>query len=552
MQNPTFPTFLDVNRGEISSEDSNAAHLSLQIEHVNQNIHANNTEFSCITTDADDDSVCNTFNGLRDGGKFPYLIYKKVQKEKFPHLEFSQKDKLTHSIADNKKKSCVKLDSHQTNQKPHSSNNRKIIFLEENEHNPYITPTRYEDGRPLEFVTRYTDPCGANQKLKLWAYAGKKKGDKNLSTNVEKNVLEAIEKRRQNGSKTSLVFRLESGWGKNKASKKQIFSKFGILDAKTDIVEWTRKVPESQHQRCFYEYILGDVPQRLYFDLDWKSTNSIKMTLPLWEEWVHNILEIIKLEFKRLTNQDFNVLHSTAVFESHDVDIGKFSTHLVLQQWVNTFETSRAFQQRIRDLCNGKPFHSIVDIIANRARNFRLPGSHKYLKTELEVPRVKKLSPWSGVKDELTVSLPFGAEPKLNVTHALNSLLKTPKKQKSKKNSPSNLNETLGPDANAKSNDLSLAKNNDTALLALSCAQLIHGLQPGAVEASEKMWLREKEPDKDGRICVDRNECFCILCKRVHSRENCFLTKDADKDWFRFHCFHGKCCILFSSDRSAK
>src|SRR5690242_11085071 len=112
----------------------------------------------------------------------------------------------------------------------------ELLILKEKERHPHITNYQFKDWRPVKSRMSLEKP------VDLWSH-----------TKDEEFQDELVSKRKK-------VFRLECGW----ESKDKVYSKFGFLDEDVDIVSWTRSIPESHFQRCFYEYIIGERPQGLY------------------------------------------------------------------------------------------------------------------------------------------------------------------------------------------------------------------------------------------------------------------------------------------------
>ena len=143
--------------------------------------------------------------------------------------------------------------------------------------------------------------------------------------------------------------------------------------------------------KTFYEVIFGDVPQKIYFDLD------IGPELNISQDEAIKIVEDLKeciIAVCRTYNDDVSDEH-IMVFNTPSKPGEKISYHVVLTGfYVASNVHNKDICVRIRDMITEERHRQVIDVLYSSLQQFRLLFSHKINKDNKVKIFCKKLSKW--------------------------------------------------------------------------------------------------------------------------------------------------------------
>jgi hypothetical protein len=187
------------------------------------------------------------------------------------------------------------------------------------------------------------------------------------------------------------------------------YQEFGLYYLKFPLVE-----------RCFYEVIIGDAPQKPKFDID-LDLNEVRGVEP--QKVVLSTIKSI-LEELELVQVPINPLTDLLVFSSCDVSKGKYSYHIVIDNYCHAtnLEAKAFYKKVVAHLPPSWISANLVDSsVYSIKQQFRIVGSSK-----LQVNRYKSLvegwtNPVSG--EDVTYATPTVSDKELLMIMLKSSLV---------------------------------------------------------------------------------------------------------------------------------
>lgn len=269
----------------------------------------------------------------------------------------------------------------------------------------------------------------------------------------------------------------------------ELYRRFSIFSPISDFAKEFLRTRELD--RCYYEVILGDRPQKPYFDIDISAKED-----NISEDESLDLIKQIKdsiLVDSRIRETDI------LVFTSHGS--GKLSYHIVINNWcLPDVNTNKIYCHRILDrISDGYPLKKYIDhLVYKSIQQFRTYGSTKRGKDrwKIEYPPAKSSSRFDYVS-RLYSSL-------VTNTNSCRILEYKPIEKK--------IWDDTGELTDAEISIICKLDfiSDDTFLVQEPKGRLIP--------------LKRLKPS------------FCIVCQRIHENENPYLTLSPDSTKIYFHC----------------
>lgn len=139
-------------------------------------------------------------------------------------------------------------------------------------------------------------------------------------------------------------------------------------------------IDETQEcERCFFEEIMGDQPQKPYFDIDKKLDGNMTLTPQIVDNFILHFVNALKnASQNKITNSDIMLFSSNRTFDTE-----KFSMHVVVDNWCFVDNNDmNTFCHKVIDYLP-EVYKSWIDTrIYSKIRAFRTYGSHKFNKPD--------------------------------------------------------------------------------------------------------------------------------------------------------------------------
>jgi hypothetical protein len=291
---------------------------------------------------------------------------------------------------------------------------------------------------------------------------------------------------------------------------KGIYNGYSYLLSYLDIIAL---IKEKRKESSLHEVILGNIPQRLYIDIDGKRTTLYESTpsiQDLIEEDYHIITPIVESiisVFRELYDQQLDV--SDMIFFTSS-NRNKISYHIVIDRVVRDYLEQKNFFTKV---CTTLPdlVRGYVDInIYKSINSLRLPYSSKTDGSRVKTPFIftlngAKLSNHHGVLDRMYFYICYGMVTRVQGRHSLpQKVIEEPKVYKS----------------------IQLPNNVLEGVEAVIASNFQDDFEVSKVEGN-LICLKRLQPSK------------CLTCGVEHEGENPFLVISTDFDGtpvVKFYC----------------
>ncbi len=290
---------------------------------------------------------------------------------------------------------------------------------------------------------------------------------------------------------------------------------FSTFSSHVDLFKYVESLTDEE--KCLYEVIIGDRPQKMKFDVDIKG-----QTLEFAHKILDNLLESVDAVFSRILSIDLDPEKNILIYQSHGAD--KFSFHVVIDRYsfMNAKECEYLFKKTVELM---SPLYSeyIDQSVYKSVQQFRLLLSHK-----LNSSRTKHLMETFEFRGRIVKHIRSNK----HKTAILNRLCDMTESLVSWCSSciPVNVNYT-------KVSSLSTFSYQDTPDIQDETANLAFDAFLTQMKIDKIDSPFQLRSVRGNFISLKRlRPSYCHMCDRVHEAENPYLTISNNNNLLFYHC----------------